>query len=463
MELLRTQDDAANDASQINEVLCASLGRPLRIAHVGNIANNAFLSARLMREIGIEADVYSLGYLHVMGFPEWEELSFARSADESHFSGQFPEVTYRRPEWFHNEGMEQEVPSRATSLTRTNSVDWAMQRLERRRDLAKRVLSHLPSFVEQWVKDEVIPRTAPRRWSRFGEVLQSYDVVHLYGPSAALASWLRLPHVVATEHGTIRTQVWRSNYLSRTIRTGYASADAIIVTNQDSLAQARRLTQDRQLLLTSPHPARFDDLPSLRNDRLGALGDLPLRVLVPARQKLPSPNESGKGNSYVFEAIRALKNSGSSLRFVVPLWGDDIEASLDTVHRLGIEDRIDWSPLLSRPKLKAEMASSLAVIDQFIDPAYGAVSSDALAIGTPVLTAHLCSADVEAWGSCAPVRKVSGAEDLVRELQILERDYPRILKEHARRSWKWYDESLSGRIALIRSLRAYAFCLGAPI
>lgn len=49
------------------------LGRPLRVLHIGNIANNAYNNARIQRQYGIEADVMCHDYYHVMGTPEWED------------------------------------------------------------------------------------------------------------------------------------------------------------------------------------------------------------------------------------------------------------------------------------------------------------------------------------------------------------------------------------------------------
>ncbi|OKO82806.1 hypothetical protein AC628_04065 [Bradyrhizobium sp. NAS96.2] len=49
------------------------MGRPLRVLHIGNIANNAYNNARIQRKCGIEADVLCYNYYHIMGCPEWED------------------------------------------------------------------------------------------------------------------------------------------------------------------------------------------------------------------------------------------------------------------------------------------------------------------------------------------------------------------------------------------------------
>jgi hypothetical protein len=48
-------------------------GRPLRILHIGNIANNAYNNSCIQRKFGIEADVLCYNYYHIMGCPEWED------------------------------------------------------------------------------------------------------------------------------------------------------------------------------------------------------------------------------------------------------------------------------------------------------------------------------------------------------------------------------------------------------
>jgi len=48
-------------------------GRPLRVLHYGNIANNGYLNAKALRALGVHADVLSHDYYHIMGCPEWED------------------------------------------------------------------------------------------------------------------------------------------------------------------------------------------------------------------------------------------------------------------------------------------------------------------------------------------------------------------------------------------------------
>lgn len=77
-------------------------GRSLRVLHVGNIANNAFLNAKFLRTVGIEAHVVSYDYDHVMATPEWEEVELVRWHKDD-FDPTFSKAElrgYQRPSWF---------------------------------------------------------------------------------------------------------------------------------------------------------------------------------------------------------------------------------------------------------------------------------------------------------------------------------------------------------------------------
>jgi glycosyltransferase involved in cell wall biosynthesis len=79
----------------------ARLGRPLRVLHIGNIANNAYNNAKIQRQYGIEADVICYDYYHIMSCPEWEDSTFTGEV-----GGNFPDwfatslKGWSRPEWF---------------------------------------------------------------------------------------------------------------------------------------------------------------------------------------------------------------------------------------------------------------------------------------------------------------------------------------------------------------------------
>ncbi|MGE0767630.1 MAG: glycosyltransferase [Hyphomicrobiaceae bacterium] len=88
-------------AEAIVSEITAQLGRPLRILHIGNIANNAYNNARIQRQYGIEADVICFDYYHVMATPEWEDGGLTTAVNAglpnwwaSNLKG------FKRPDWY---------------------------------------------------------------------------------------------------------------------------------------------------------------------------------------------------------------------------------------------------------------------------------------------------------------------------------------------------------------------------
>ena len=81
--------------------LSRARGRPLRILHFGNIANNAYINAKIQRREGIEADVACPDYTHVMGAPEWEDADFEGEVDEMRPDWRSVDLKgFERPAWF---------------------------------------------------------------------------------------------------------------------------------------------------------------------------------------------------------------------------------------------------------------------------------------------------------------------------------------------------------------------------
>ena len=80
----------------------ASQTAPPRIAHVGNIANNAYSNAKFQRRLGLAADSYNYPFEFVFGHPEWEDADFREQLDLYH-PPDWPALRftngYKRPHW----------------------------------------------------------------------------------------------------------------------------------------------------------------------------------------------------------------------------------------------------------------------------------------------------------------------------------------------------------------------------
>jgi hypothetical protein len=76
--------------------------RAPRVMHIGNIANNAYLNAKLLTDAGFDCDVICYDYYHIMGCPEWEDADFTGDVGD-HFRPEWTKVDLKgfvRPRWF---------------------------------------------------------------------------------------------------------------------------------------------------------------------------------------------------------------------------------------------------------------------------------------------------------------------------------------------------------------------------
>src|SRR5262245_25225531 len=77
-------------------------GRPPRLLHIGNIANNAYLAAKFLNRSGLDCDVICYDYYHVMGCPEWEDADYRGDIRNDAYPA-WEAVDLRgfaRPNWF---------------------------------------------------------------------------------------------------------------------------------------------------------------------------------------------------------------------------------------------------------------------------------------------------------------------------------------------------------------------------
>ena len=92
----------SRDSTVSEEAHQASRTAPPRIAHVGNIANNAYSNAKFQRRLGLAADSYNYPFEFVFGHPEWEDADFREQLDLYH-PPDWPALQftngYARPQW----------------------------------------------------------------------------------------------------------------------------------------------------------------------------------------------------------------------------------------------------------------------------------------------------------------------------------------------------------------------------
>ena len=112
-----------------------SAGRPLRVPHIGNIANNAYNNALIQRQRGIDAYVLSFDYYHIMATPEWEDADFSGDIGDDFFPDWWAVDLkgFERPRWFIAAPLDISIRYLLAEITGTPIRHWLWRNTVSRR------------------------------------------------------------------------------------------------------------------------------------------------------------------------------------------------------------------------------------------------------------------------------------------------------------------------------------------
>lgn len=404
-------------------------GRGLRVLHVGNIANNAFLNAKFLRRVGVEADVLCYEYYHALAAPEWEEADFEGDHGDD-FGPRWHALDlhgYRRPAWFV------QGPPRACRLyleARHGSDEagaerrWrSLARYQRLRShprlyelarlawvLLRRTLHRLRRAVEpaEGSTDDdataerlvrLFDRRFPDRADRlvpgdlkpwmesrgfWQSVFRHYDLVQCYSTDPVHALVAGVPYV-AFEHGTLRTFTLGDHPLHRLTSLAYREAEHAFITNGDCLEYARAIGLERFSPMIHPvdveqHERESDAETAALRSRYGA----DALLLCTLRH-----DWEVKGTDVHLRALPLIRERfAGKVVLVLTEWGEQVRDSRRLIEDLGCADAVHWRAPLPRVPLIRHFHAADVVLDQMALPHFGATAPQAMASGTPVVMSY---------------------------------------------------------------------------
>ncbi len=454
------------------------LGRPLRVLHIGNTANNAFNNARIQRSHRIEADVLCADNYHIMATPEWEEAQFD-AAPEDAFFPDWSTINlhgYQRPRWFaaaplqdacrylearasgtateadrlwHRMEHERHVRCSKSQIAKLGllrrKIGWKLRHEQQElinnlgilADRHERAASAIGArsradLIALWQSrhnKKPFPALATdldRYWQQYKSIhrlLGHYDIIQGYAQDGIWALLAGKPYA-AYEHGTLRQLPFEDNVVGRIVAMVYGLADRVFVTNIDCLASADRLDLDTSRVTPLPHA--FDDakLRHFRADNCALVPACgPLRLFMPARQDWQDGDPNlAKGNDLFFRACSLLVKGGTPLSITAVNWGRDLEASKALIDELGLTNQVTWVGPMQKTELWHAYLTHHAVIDQFRLAAFGGVTFEALALGRRVITALDETAALRFFGEAPPLFAANDTRTIAAALAKIAAD-----------------------------------------
>lgn len=395
-------------------------GRVPRVLNIGNIANNAFKNARILRNNGVECDVLCYDYYHVMGCPEWELASF--STEGVNFDApawqEIDLAGYERPRWFAQGRFLTCIDYLLAQRGGRPEADRLWRCLASERDSGGGLFpdsSQPVAYDAICVRNEserlaaLFQATFPERASKpsaasiagqFGGYINEvqrlqrlfalYDLIVGYATDGLLPLIVRKTPYACFEHGTIRTFPFDDTVFGQMCALSYAHASDALITNCDNIVAARRLRLRSFRFL--PHAMledfRVDPAVAGLRDELLERHDADFIVFHPSRQHWSFAEDLNweKGNDRLIRAFaRFQRQDRPRALLIMVAWGQTVEASRDLVAELGIGNRVVWLPPQPMPLLGRYVAVADVLADQFVIGAWGAIMPHGMMLGTPTM------------------------------------------------------------------------------
>jgi glycosyltransferase involved in cell wall biosynthesis len=385
----------------------------MRICVAGNVANNAYLLAQGLRALGVEADSYDQGGGYPLQMPHWHAADFdplpwriSAMTDYWDWCAVERATGWHRPFWAKILGNDGAAPWYYTQ--EAFQVDLARvivgQKVlapedDQRRDLmAALQASRTPAELHATVLNAAMKLG---EWRSVLAVAAQYDLVVLCGQYAAFAPLLPASQPYVTfEHATMRYVPSLVTPAHRLIALAYQQADANVITNADCWEAAGMLgVRDKSVFIPHPldeqmcSPGDADEVARQRSGLHERLG-VELVFLAPARHCRSEASGSKRNDRILYAYARYVQEAEPAgaprAALVLCAWGEPahVQESEALVDALGLRGRVLWLPCLPKARLVRWYRVADVVLDQFSETvgSFGAVTAEAMATGTPVVT-----------------------------------------------------------------------------
>jgi glycosyltransferase involved in cell wall biosynthesis len=390
----------------------------MKIAVYGNLANNAYVQARLLRRAGVDAelviDPVERGF--VMSDPRWEDLDLELPTD-----GLSSEALPRTclPDWVRDE-----APDGTPAVVRR--AERVAAGLQGYRSLA---LAHRTAGWEG-VKYAAAYAKVIRR-------LRTYDCAFVFGLGPIVAGLAGVPFVTLPFGGDITIvpfadgDGWQGQqepgtrppggpepFIAALQRHGLRRSDRLLLCDPGFFSYVDRLgLLDRAIPFHFGIDTEMYSPAPEEEIRRKWLGDDTNRILifVPARQ-----DWYWKGSDLMLRGFAGAAAGRDDVMLVCAGWGADLERSRELIAELGIESKVRLlDHAVSKQRLLRYYRAADIVMDQFMLGSYGGSSLEAMSCAKPLFI-HIDEASFRAHGDGPPPAvNVREPEDIAARLTEL--------------------------------------------
>ncbi len=290
--------------------------------------------------------------------------------------------------------------------------------------------------------------------NEFADVLEHYDIIQGYSIDGFIPFINGFKNYTCYEHGTLREVPFEKSYNGILCSASYKNAAFSFVTNSDVLPSVKRLKLKRERTVYLPHA--FDDEKTFRAKLKIPKRDAKVTTFFsPTRHHWhAAPASMQKGNDLFLRAAAQVAQTDRDFRIILVEWGVDIHRSKELIRELGIEDMVSWIPSLNKAELRQLYCSSDVVVDQFMIPAMGGVTFEAMALGRRVITNLDEAQSAEFFGAVPPCLAADSIESCAaRIFEVLADPLDDNGRGDAARLW--FEKCHSARRVVALQLAAY--------
>jgi glycosyltransferase involved in cell wall biosynthesis len=167
-----------------------------------------------------------------------------------------------------------------------------------------------------------------------------------------------------------------------------------------------------------------------------------------------------KGNDRLIRAFARFQErpEGQPWRLVLMGWGPDLDKTRQLVGQLGLEAKVVWEKLCSKPLLRKRQRAADLMADQFVMAGYGTSVLESMAAGTSVVMAPLDRESREFLAESPPFVGAKDEDEILAALMCAAQDAFRMAR--GAESLRWVQTHHGYRVIASEYLRGFQAAVG---